>query len=278
MEEIIYGYARVSTREQNEDRQMIAMQQFGVAQTHIFLDKQSGKDFNRPAYRRLLNILQEGDTVIAQGSGDLAQLAPLCKAHPGQIHTYDVDLTDGQALDLFLKDVQANFPTPTHLVHLPALRMINTKFKKFDEERFELDLSVQVRSAIRICKTFLPAMAKAKRGRVLFMLTSYQIGVPPKNATAYVMVKSMLGGFARSLAIEYAQYGITVNCVAPSMMETKFLADTSDLIVQAAAEANPMGRNAQVSDVVPAMAFLLSDEAGFITGAVLPITGGSVIP
>ena len=49
-------------------------------------------------------ILQEGDTVIAQGSGDLAQLAPLCKAHPGQIHTYDVDLTDGQALDLFLKD------------------------------------------------------------------------------------------------------------------------------------------------------------------------------
>ena len=64
MEEIIYGYARVSTREQNEDRQMIAMQQFGVAQTQIFLDKQSGKDFNRPAYRRLLNILQEGDTLV----------------------------------------------------------------------------------------------------------------------------------------------------------------------------------------------------------------------
>ena len=64
MEETIYGYARVSTREQTEDRQMIAMQQFGVAQTHIFLDKQSGKDFNRPAYRRLLNILQEGDTLV----------------------------------------------------------------------------------------------------------------------------------------------------------------------------------------------------------------------
>ena len=64
MEEKIYGYARVSTREQNEDRQMIAMQQFGVAQTHIFLDKQSGKDFNRPAYRKLLNILQEGDTLV----------------------------------------------------------------------------------------------------------------------------------------------------------------------------------------------------------------------
>ena len=222
-------------------------------------------------------IFQEGDTVIAQGSGDLAQLAPLCQAHPGAIRTYDVDLTDPDKLELFLKDVQANCPTPTHLVHLPALRVINTKFKKFDEDRLELDLSVQIRSAVKICKTFLPAMAKARRGRVLFMLTSYLIGIPPKNTTAYVMVKSMLGGLAKSLATDYAQYGITVNCVAPSMMETKFLADTSDLIVQAAAEANPMGRNARVSDVVPAMAFLLSDEAGFITGVTLPVTGGSAI-
>ena len=66
MEEIIYGYARVSTREQNEDRQMIAMQQFGVAQTHIFLDKQSGKDFNRPAYKRLLRTLRPGDVLAVQ--------------------------------------------------------------------------------------------------------------------------------------------------------------------------------------------------------------------
>ena len=73
MEEKIYGYARVSTREQNEDRQMIAMQQFGVAQAHIFLDKQSGKDFNRPAYRRLLNILQEGDTLVIKSIDRLAR-------------------------------------------------------------------------------------------------------------------------------------------------------------------------------------------------------------
>ena len=53
--------------------------------------------------------------------------------------------------------------------------------------------------------------------------------------------------------------------------------DESDLIVQAAAEENPMGRNATPADVVPAMAFLLSDEAGFITGVTLPVTGGSAI-
>ena len=220
---------------------------------------------------------QPGDVFIAQGAGDLGGLAELCKEHPGSIRTCDVDLTNEKALEAFIADVQANCPAPTHFVHLPALRVVNTKFKKFDEERFEKDMSVQLRSAVALCKAFVPAMAKAKKGRVLFMLTSYLLGLPPKNTAAYIMVKSALGGLAKSLAADYAPYGVTVNCVAPSMMETKFLADTSDLIVQASAEANPMGRNATPADVVPAMAFLLSDEAGFITGVTLPITGGSAL-
>ena len=220
-------------------------------------------------------VYREGDTVIAQGAGDLACLAPLCSRWPDAIHTYDVDLTDAGALDAFAREVAERYPTPTHLVHLPALRVINTRFKKFDEERFELDLSVQVRSAVRLCKLFLPEMAKARQGRVLFMLTSYLLGAPPKNTAAYIMVKSALHGLAKSLAADYAPFGITVNCVMPSMMETKFLAGTSNLIVEASAEANPMKRNARVEDVVPAMAFLLSEEARFITGVTLPVTGGS---
>lgn len=64
MKKNIYGYVRVSTREQNEERQLIAMQAFGVQK--IFLDKQSGKDFNRPEYRRLLKLLKEGDTLVVK--------------------------------------------------------------------------------------------------------------------------------------------------------------------------------------------------------------------
>ena len=60
----VYGYARVSSREQNEARQMIALCDAGVSQEDIFLDKQSGKDFNRPQYRRLIQRLQEGDTIV----------------------------------------------------------------------------------------------------------------------------------------------------------------------------------------------------------------------
>lgn len=60
----VYGYVRVSTKDQNEDRQMIALDEAGVLIRNIFLDKQSGKDFNRPAYLRMLDRLKEGDVVI----------------------------------------------------------------------------------------------------------------------------------------------------------------------------------------------------------------------
>ncbi|MDR2559422.1 MAG: recombinase family protein [Oscillospiraceae bacterium] len=62
----LYGYARVSTREQNENRQLIALQEFGVENKNIFLDKQSGKDFNREAYQKLLRKLKPGDTLVTK--------------------------------------------------------------------------------------------------------------------------------------------------------------------------------------------------------------------
>lgn len=59
-----YGYVRVSTKEQNEDRQMVAMREFGVKDGNVILDKQSGKDFDRPGYRRLMRRLKAGDTLV----------------------------------------------------------------------------------------------------------------------------------------------------------------------------------------------------------------------
>ena len=64
MENKMYGYVRVSSQEQNEDRQLIAMAETGVARANIFMDKQSGKDFERPNYKRLMKKLRPGDTLI----------------------------------------------------------------------------------------------------------------------------------------------------------------------------------------------------------------------
>ena len=242
---------------------------------YTYLISGATSDVGRALIRRLLDTDPDA-LVLAQGCGDVEKLAPLCQAYAGRICPFDVDLSDPYKVDTFCQ-VLATQPAPTHFVHLPALPVVNARFKNFDETRFAKDWEIQVHSAVKLCKAVLPAMTKQKFGRILFIQTSYTLGAPPKNTAAYVMAKGALGQLCKSLAVEYARHGITVNCVAPSMMETNFLKDTPDLIVQAAAADNPMGRNATPADVVPAMAFLLSDEAGFITGVTLPVTGGSAI-
>lgn len=62
--EMEYGYARVSTKEQNEQRQLVALREFGVADKQIFADTQSGKDFDRPNYRKLIKKLKPDDTLV----------------------------------------------------------------------------------------------------------------------------------------------------------------------------------------------------------------------
>ena len=64
MSKIVYGYIRVSTKEQNEDRQRIALAEFPVPENHIFLDKLSGKDFERPQYKKLMKKLRPGDILV----------------------------------------------------------------------------------------------------------------------------------------------------------------------------------------------------------------------
>ena len=66
MSQKTYGYVRVSTRCQREDRQVIAMREFGVPAEHIVVEKQSGKDFNRPVYLRLMRVLKSGDVLVVK--------------------------------------------------------------------------------------------------------------------------------------------------------------------------------------------------------------------
>lgn len=64
MQEIMYGYIRVSSKEQNEDRQLLAMREYGIAEKNMIVDKQSGKDFERPGYKRLMKKLKPEDTLV----------------------------------------------------------------------------------------------------------------------------------------------------------------------------------------------------------------------
>ena len=82
-------------------------------------------------------------------------------------------------------------------------------------------------------------------------------------------------GLMKSLAAEYGDKNININAVSPSMIETKFLSEIHEKVIEMSAEMNPLKRNATTKDIVPIIKFLLSKESDYITGANIPITGGS---
>ena len=94
----IYGYARVSSREQNEDRQMIALQELGVPAGNIYIDKQSGKDFNRPQYKRMMRKVQEGDLIYIKSIDRLGR-------NYGEILEQWKVITKDKGVDLYVIDM-----------------------------------------------------------------------------------------------------------------------------------------------------------------------------
>lgn len=98
----IYGYVRVSTKEQNEDRQLIALHEVGVPQKNIYMDKQSGKDFNRPQYKKLLKKIKPGDLLYIKSIDRLGrnyeeiqnQWRIITKEKNADIYVIDMPLLD----------------------------------------------------------------------------------------------------------------------------------------------------------------------------------------
>jgi 3-oxoacyl-[acyl-carrier protein] reductase len=136
-------------------------------------------------------------------------------------------------------------------------------------------MQVQVESAILLLQRFLPKMAKLAGARMIFMVSSYTHGMPPKYTSMYTIVKYAQLGLMRSLAAEYAGTELRVNAVSPSMIETQFLQELPEVAVQMSAAANPQLRNATTADVLGAIELLLSPGAAYMTGIDIPITGGS---
>ena len=163
---------------------------------------------------------------------------------------------------------------PTHIVHLPADKYFVEKFKKTNWESFQTGIDLSLRSLVLILKSFVPTMEKNKNGKIVVLLSSYLNNNAPKYLSSYGTVKYAMLGLIKGLASEYADKGICFNAVSPSMVETKFLSEVSDIIVKQNALNNPKGRNLFVSEVIPTIDFLLSEQSDYITGQNIFITGG----
>ncbi|MBO5486160.1 MAG: SDR family oxidoreductase, partial [Eubacterium sp.] len=97
---------------------------------------------------------------------------------------------------------------------------------------------------------------------------------PVKFMSDYVAVKSALWGYVKGAAAEYGEKGVRINGISPNMMETKFLEQIDEKIVQMAAEASALKRNITVEETVKGIRFLLSDDVSYINGINLNLSGG----
>jgi 3-oxoacyl-[acyl-carrier protein] reductase len=141
------------------------------------------------------------------------------------------------------------------------------------DDDWETVLRTNLTGAFRVARRAARPMIRARFGRIVFISSVVgQLG--SAGQVNYAASKSGLVGLARSLARELGSRGVTANVVAPGYIETDMTAGLTDDLKGKYAEQIPLGRMGTVDDIAAVVDFLVSDAAGYITGALLPVDGG----
>ena len=144
------------------------------------------------------------------------------------------------------------------------------------EEDWDKVIQVDLKSLFNTCKPAVRKMVRQRWGRIV-NITSV-VGIAGQGGqTNYAAAKAGVIGFTKSLAKELGARKVTVNAVAPGLIPTDLTADLPDEYRDKALEMTPLQRVGEAEEIAYAVAFLASDEAAFITGAVLPVDGGLVM-
>ncbi|MFA5081442.1 MAG: 3-oxoacyl-ACP reductase FabG [Hydrogenophilaceae bacterium] len=149
----------------------------------------------------------------------------------------------------------------------------DTLLMRMKEEDWDAVIQTNLTSVFRLSKAAIKPMMKARIGRIV-SIASVVGAMGNPGQTNYAAAKAGMMGFSKSLAKEVGSRGITVNCVAPGFIDTDMTRALPDTQRQALLQHIPLGRLGGVEDIAQAVAFLSSDQAGYITGTTMHVNGG----
>ena len=182
------------------------------------------------------------------------------------------DVTDPASVDAAFTAVEAEYG-PVEVVVANAGTTEDTLLMRMKDEQFTRVLDANLAGAFRVAKRASRGMLRARFGRLIFIGS-----VVGQSGTAgqvnYASSKAGLIGMARSLTRELGSRNITANVVAPGFIDTDMTAGLDDKTQEMAVAAIPLGRKGSADDVAGTVSFLAGDDAGYISGAVIPVDGG----
>lgn len=186
--------------------------------------------------------------------------------------TVRADVTDGESLDAAIAEVE-NTLGPIEVVVANAGITRDTLLLRMSDEDFEQVINTNLTGVFRVVKRSIKSMVRQRFGRII--LISSVVGLyGSAGQVNYASSKAALVGFARSLTRELGARGITTNVVAPGFIETDMTQALAEDQKQQYLSAIPLGRFAEASEVARVVSWLASEDAGYISGAVIPVDGG----
>lgn len=220
----------------------------------------------------IARALHQAGAVVALSGTRMEPLAALAASLGSRTHVLPCNLSDAASVEALPKAAAAAMGSVDVLVNNAGITRDNLFMRMSDEEWLSV-LDVNLTSTFRLCRGVLRGMMKARWGRIVNISSVVGATGNPGQAN-YAASKAGMVGMSKSLAAEVASRNITVNCVAPGFIATAMTGKLTEEQKARILTHVPAGRMGEVQDIAAAVLYLVSPQAGYVTGAVLHVNGG----
>ena len=182
------------------------------------------------------------------------------------------DVTDSKSIDAAIDEIEKNLG-PLEVVVINAGTNKDALAMRLEDSDMENIINTNLMGSLRVARRSVKSMIKNRKGRIILIGSVVgMLGSP--GQMVYASTKAGLIGAARSLAREVGSRGVTVNVVAPGYVDTDMTNDLDEARKDMITSSTPLGRTASASEIAGVVRFLASEDASYITGAVIPVDGG----